>query len=179
MTARHARPRRRPRLLALVLVGGLVLAAPGLVSRFSATTAEWRDSETAAGILRAATIPPVTSPLACTQYGALVPTWIVVTWAAPASLPAGAEYEIRVSLGPRNTRLYSATPSVKFEVALLTNILDFLINPANPPATMEVRPVLRDAGGAVLWRAPVAATRTIYYISPILGLLLGGFRCGN
>lgn len=179
MTGRHAQPRApRSRSAQLAaLLGALLVAVTLLVPAPEQTEASWADAEAASATLTASTLNALPGGISCANGGeTLVPTTATISWTPPANLPANSEYEMVLTKGQQSQTVYQTATNRQFVVSLLGDLLGFLLG-SSGTINVQIRAVIRDTQGAVLWTAPTYTSRTITYTAPVLGLLLGGFSC--
>ena len=159
----------------IVAIAALVVTVAAFTTPPRETLASWVEAEYATGQLAAVTLPNVPGPIACANRSVvLLPSYVTVSWAAPPALPAGAEYEVRLTKGTFTASLFTSNLSQDISVSAL-DLLGFLLGNSGT-LTVDVRTVFRN-GTSVTWTSPAFTSRTIVYTAPVVGLLLGGFTC--
>lgn len=179
MSGRHARPRvrRLGRGKIVALLSALLVTLTLVMPLPEQTDASWTDGESTRGTVTALILNPILTPVTCTDIPVpLLPTAARISWQAPQKMPAGAEYELVITKGSQFAKVYQTETSRRFEVSLLSDLLGFLVG-SSGTITVQIRAVIRDSHGVVVWNAPSYVTRTVKYTAPVLGLLLGGFKC--
>ncbi|WP_187977769.1 hypothetical protein [Mycetocola sp. JXN-3] len=167
----------RRRIIGTLAVLGL-LSLLLIPARVGETLAQWDDGESVTAQGQAAVIPPVLPPITCTGAdGGLLPTAAVLTWNAPAGLPVGATYRVTAVAKTFTEVKYVSDPTIKISVVLLSDLLGLLLG-SSSDVVITVDTIYAPTGTTgPMWVAASSATITIKYIAPVLGLLLGGFRC--